>query len=278
VAEEFSSPSETDKKIPSHAEPTGAANEEKKMLDVRLPHVHAPHDEKFSWRGFLTHIAVVAIGLLLALGMEQGVEYIHHELQRDRLESEMRQTFGSNLQRADSNIKVVENFLAYLLDVRNAVDSRIHGASGAAPDVSDPRNLSYAPPPSLGPYEAAKINGSVSLLSLNRIRVFNRVEFAHGLMLKNFQDFFDSLKELRGFADRFPSAGDAGIRGVTVPNIDSLSAAQLVEYQAVLARGIENSRAYAQQLENLKVAYQLTLDGQDEDTLMDSQRKARRVH
>ena len=253
--------------------------EAKQMLDVRMPHVHAPHGEVQSWRSFFTHIAIVAIGLLLALGLEQGVEYIHHEFQRARLEEQMHQTFESNLRRADRSIKTLENFRDYLIELRAAVSSRIAGGSKVPPKVSDPRNFAYVPPPNLGPYEASKLDGSVSLLSFNRIQILNRIEFQHGLMQNNFQHFFESLADLRGFADRFPSASDMRTRGIPQPDINSLSAAQLIEYQVVIGKAIQNSRAYAQQLENLKLSYQLTLEGLDDpDVLTDSLIKVRRVN
>jgi type II secretory pathway pseudopilin PulG len=43
------------------------------MLDVHPPE-HTPH----SWRDFFIHIAIIVIGLLIAIGLEQAVEYIHH--------------------------------------------------------------------------------------------------------------------------------------------------------------------------------------------------------
>jgi hypothetical protein len=43
------------------------------MLDV-----HPAHHAANTWREFFIHIATIAIGLLLAVGLEQTVEYIHH--------------------------------------------------------------------------------------------------------------------------------------------------------------------------------------------------------
>ena len=43
------------------------------MLDVHPPD-HAVH----SWRDFFVHIATIVIGLLIAVGLEQAVESIHH--------------------------------------------------------------------------------------------------------------------------------------------------------------------------------------------------------
>ena len=44
------------------------------MLDV-----HAPHEPVKTWKGFVLHIATIALGLLIAVGLEQTVEYFHHQ-------------------------------------------------------------------------------------------------------------------------------------------------------------------------------------------------------
>lgn len=46
------------------------------MLDV-----HAPHESIHTWKGFLIHIATIVIGLLIAIGLEQTVEFFHHRHQ-----------------------------------------------------------------------------------------------------------------------------------------------------------------------------------------------------
>jgi hypothetical protein len=43
------------------------------MLDV-----HPPHTPTHTWRDFLLHIVTIVIGLLIAIGLEQTVEYLHH--------------------------------------------------------------------------------------------------------------------------------------------------------------------------------------------------------
>ena len=59
------------------------------MLDV-----HPPHHAANSWRDFFIHIATIVIGLLIAIGLEQTVEYFHHRHQvaetRRSLEAERR--------------------------------------------------------------------------------------------------------------------------------------------------------------------------------------------
>lgn len=46
------------------------------MLDV-----HPPHEAAHSWKDFLIHIATIVIGLLVAIGLEQSVEWMHHRQQ-----------------------------------------------------------------------------------------------------------------------------------------------------------------------------------------------------
>lgn len=43
------------------------------MLDV-----HPAHHAANTWREFFTHIATIVLGLLIAVGLEQTVEYFHH--------------------------------------------------------------------------------------------------------------------------------------------------------------------------------------------------------
>lgn len=245
------------------------------MLDTRMPHVHAPHGEVGGWRGFVTHIAVVAIGLLLALGLEQAAGAVHHAFERARLEAEMRLTFQSDLRRAESDIRVLNGLRAYLIDLRNAVNVRIAGGTGPAPSASDPRNDVYAPPLNLGSYEAAKSNGSVSLLELNRVRLYDRIEFQQDLMLRSFHQFYDTLGEIRAFADRF-NPKDEYVSGKLVQaDIDRLSPAQLVEYQVLLGKMIQYDRQYANQLAGLRLSYQLMLQGADDvDILLNARPKA----
>lgn len=46
------------------------------MLDV-----HPPHEAAHSWKDFFIHIATIVIGLLIAIGLEQSVEWVHHRRQ-----------------------------------------------------------------------------------------------------------------------------------------------------------------------------------------------------
>ena len=60
------------------------------MIDV-----HVPHKSDHTWTDFLIHIGTIAVGLLIAIGLEQAVEHIHNLHQahhaRELIAAEMRQ-------------------------------------------------------------------------------------------------------------------------------------------------------------------------------------------
>jgi hypothetical protein len=63
-----------------------AADKESAMLDV-----HPPHAGIHTWKDFFVHIATITIGLLIAIGLEQSVEYVHHI---DQLQTARRELAG----------------------------------------------------------------------------------------------------------------------------------------------------------------------------------------
>ena len=120
-------------------------------------------------------------------------------------------------------------------------------------------------------YEASKSNGSVSLLSLNRIRLFDRIEFQHSLMQSNFQHFYDAIRALGAFANRFENSDNAMRSKLPQPILSELSPAELVEYRTLLSTAIQYSQFYASQLRNLTVSYNLVLHGtKDVETLIEA--------
>ena len=55
--------------------------------------IHPPEHAIHSWRDFLIHIATIVVGLLIAIGLEQSVEALHHRhllhQAREQLQQEM---------------------------------------------------------------------------------------------------------------------------------------------------------------------------------------------
>jgi hypothetical protein len=63
------------------------------MLDV-----HPPHEAAHTWTDFFIHIGTIVIGLLIAIGLEQAVELVHHRHQRHDLQVDLHDEADQNLQ------------------------------------------------------------------------------------------------------------------------------------------------------------------------------------
>ena len=63
------------------------------MLDV-----HEPEGEVRGWRGLLTHLFIITLGLLIALALEGAVEWIHHRNLAREARHELQAEFGDNEQ------------------------------------------------------------------------------------------------------------------------------------------------------------------------------------
>jgi hypothetical protein len=79
------------------------------MLDV-----HPAHHAASTWREFFIHIATIVLGLLIAIGLEQAVEYIHHRRELRAAREELRAELDEDSVIADKNLKAIHDLQARL--------------------------------------------------------------------------------------------------------------------------------------------------------------------
>ena len=72
------------------------------MLDV-----HSPHEAVHTWKDFFIHIATIVIGLLIAIGLEQTVEFFHHRHQAREGLVLLRREVDENRIKLQYNVKVL---------------------------------------------------------------------------------------------------------------------------------------------------------------------------
>lgn len=99
------------------------------MLDV-----HAPHESIHTLKGFVIHIATITIGLLIAIGLEQLVEYFHHRHQAATIAGKLESESYENIATVRSDIKNCDQTLAAIKSIVDSLDQK-PGASPAAPWV-----------------------------------------------------------------------------------------------------------------------------------------------
>src|ERR1700742_4810368 len=144
------------------AAPADGEGEGNVMLDV-----HPPHAAIHGWRDFFIHIATISIGLLIAIGLEQSVEYIHHREQLRDARREIAAELDENRERAKRN---EAEFVRVAAELEK--DMEILRASRAtnAP-VTTGLNYGwgfYRTPD--GAWQSAKQNGALSLMPHEELR------------------------------------------------------------------------------------------------------------
>ena len=104
--------------------------------------VHAPQEIIHTWRSFFIHIATIsAIGLFIAIGLEQTLEFFHHRHQRAHLEEQMREVFEDDTKLVAGDTEQLKAFRAYLVDLQMAVTARRQGQSEPAAPAGNHRTL-----------------------------------------------------------------------------------------------------------------------------------------
>ena len=209
------------------------------MLDV-----HPAHHAASTWRDFFVHIATIVLGLFIAIGLEQTVEAIHHHHQRSQLQENLRDELQSNLQKDSADFQKFTEIRAYIVQLKSAVSARRTRrplSTLAPPAASDSRRQQIPIAPSIAIWDAAKLDATVSLLPSTQIRLYNGIVLQYNLVFTAIDDFQHSAFAVQSFEERFsdsPGAFDMG-SSAPPPQLDSLTPAELAEYDALLAAYIK---------------------------------------
>ena len=241
--------------------------------------VHVPLGSVHGWRDFLIHIGTIAVGLLLALALEQAVLAVHHRLQREEIEQQMQAVLNWDLQLNQRNFRQMDAFRAYVVELRAAINSRLQGGTRLPqPPVSDARSTSFVRYPNLAPYEIAKQNGTVGLLPTMRLRQYARIALARDYLLTDRVSFTAAIEELEAFQKRYVDYRGTITMGAqsTAPELDSLSPAELTEYRTILGRVIAQTDLLYGRLDLVDQEIKALLAGaRTEEELLDASLRAR---
>jgi hypothetical protein len=98
------------------------------MLDV-----HPAHHAASTWRDFFIHIATIVLGLLIAIGLEQTVEYLHHRHLRHQLEQDLREEGLKNQAAREVMLRYLDLTESLVLDRLSAINAMREGHLKAMP-------------------------------------------------------------------------------------------------------------------------------------------------
>jgi len=111
------------------ASPKEGNHEEDKHEESTMIDVHAPHGGLHTWKDFWIHLGTIALGLLIALGLEQTAEWVHHLHQRHQLEEDLRTEGEYNHRHAENNIAIYDKIVPWLIELQRDVE-QVHATGG----------------------------------------------------------------------------------------------------------------------------------------------------
>jgi hypothetical protein len=127
------------------------------MIDIHPPQ-HAP----MTRREFFIHLFIVVLGILIAIGLEQTVEYLHHRHQLYEAREAIHAEIEARVTPLDN---AIANTLVWQQDMqRNAALLRAAGDHDSTPTTA----LTYhwgTPYPRSNAWQAAKANGAVDYMT-----------------------------------------------------------------------------------------------------------------
>ncbi len=200
------------------------------MLDV-----HPPHAAAHTWRDFFIHIATIVIGLLIAIGLEQSVEYLHHRHQLRELREAIQQDDEKALRDDEDVVRWSAAQVAWLTaridDVTVAIRTNAHAHS--IPMHTPPiRSIPIDPA-----WKAANTSGLANIMPQEDVKVFSELDILIAGLNDNFHDHAATSRRM-AFEQRFRvSSADQRL------DFASATRAELIEYLTLLSEELSHAKA-----------------------------------
>ncbi|HVU21764.1 MAG TPA: hypothetical protein VHE09_13615 [Rhizomicrobium sp.] len=163
--------------------------------------VHAPEHGIHTWRDFFVHMGTICLGLLIALGLEQAAEAVHHAHQR----AELREALDIDSRQAIVDAKRSEHFsdqmIAWLTmriaQVRTAIATKSAIPKYVRPN---PDEFDLVIDPS---FQAAKSSGLLALLPQHEIMAYSEADTVTADLAQAYSHLSDARTSLQQFSFRF---------------------------------------------------------------------------
>jgi type II secretory pathway pseudopilin PulG len=199
------------------------------MIDI-----HAPHEAVHTWRDILIHLAIVIVGILIAIGLEQSVELIHRSHQRRELQADLRGEAANNRQiiARDLHLQALEPWFDQAIravDAASPQQGRIHITLPFAPCI--PGSVGTSTERYFAPSEAvwttAKESSLVALLPVEQARMYTRLAHNYDLLGVNRDEVYRGCSSIASMQHRLAKLAPGGAAAVWT--LTSAQAEQLAQ-------------------------------------------------
>jgi hypothetical protein len=196
------------------------------MIDV-----HPAHHAASTWRDFFIHIATICIGLLIAVGLEQSVEWVHHRHQRHQLEEDLHAEMRQNelyLQRDAEYVRASRDWAAAQSQaIQNAIATQTTQQLVYQPP---PGNFDLYVVPGDSVWQHATEIGLPALLPRGEAQSYTMLFRFRTRFYQTYQQLFDARYAVISSGLRFASPNSS------VPDFKRMTPAQLEEFAVELSK------------------------------------------
>jgi hypothetical protein len=169
------------------------------MLDV-----HPPEHRIHGTRDFFLHLFTITIGLLIALGLEAGVEALHHRHQREQAEMLIRQEIQNNLTKLRSGAPEATAELHNMGTVLQTLEAR----SQSQPGVLSERDFVFRESPIQdAAWRTASSTGALNLMDYAEVERFSEAYKEQALLQTLEEQTLDDYLELLPILSNHTTAG-----------------------------------------------------------------------
>jgi hypothetical protein len=225
------------------------------MIDI-----HDAHHAASTWKEFFIHIATIVLGLVIAVGLENTVEYFHRQSERRQLEDDLRIEADGRIPDFVANIKsqvAREEWCRAVLERGRAAAVSGGFVTFVIPDRPPfPSSLR----PENGTWPAAEASGRVAVLPKQEVEGWDLVDYYARRSDRTMDDLATSSHDFHAVADRL---GISVAPGATV----RVTPAERDELMRSLATLSEREKAFTLTV----VDWQGTSDGATHGASTDAQ-------
>ena len=196
------------------------------MIDI-----HPPHHGSITRRDFFIHLFIVILGILIAIGLEQAVEWMHHRHQRHQLEEDLHAEMRMNneyLQRDFDYLVATRDWAAdQAQTIQNAIAT--HTTSRLVYQRS-PRNFDLYVLPNDSVWQHASESGIATLLPREEAQSYTLLYRFRGRLFDTYKQLFDAHYVVIASGLRFSSGHNPQ------PDFGRMTPTQLEEFSTALSK------------------------------------------
>jgi hypothetical protein len=164
--------------------------------------VHPPHHALNTWRDFIIHIATIVVGLCIAVGIEQVVEYFHHRHQRHQLQEDLRAEAEKRIPLIESNLKNYAISTAWYSEILRLGHAATPSGGFVTFVLPSRPQFSHAHRPEDAVWASAKASGTVNVLSHEETETWGRVDYYAEHTVTAIDALADAVALLHAVTDR----------------------------------------------------------------------------